>query len=225
VGVDDAVLDVLETACDAARRSQGAFDPTVLPLMRLYGFYQTGRSRYPSDREIAAALDVVGWQGVAIDRSAGTLGLERRGAAIDLGSIGKGWALDRAVEALRAEGIRSGMVDVGGNVYGLGVPEDGAQGWSVASVHPETGRVDRIFVLRDCAVATSGNYERSQNLGAARVGHLLDARRGHPSSDHLSVNVQAKTGVFADVLSTTAFLLGPDRFRGWPEALDTHFIG
>jgi thiamine biosynthesis lipoprotein len=225
VPVDDALLDVLETACDAARRSRGAFDPTILPLMRLYGFYESGRSQYPSDREIAATLEAVGWEGITIDRSAGTAGLERSGAAIDLGSIGKGWALDRAVDALRAEGIGSALVDVGGNVYGLGAPEEGAEGWSVASVHPQSGRVERLFVLRDCAVATSGNYERNRKLGAVSVGHLLDARRGRPAQDLLSVSVQASSGVAADVLSTSAYLLGADRFRGWPEALQTHFIG
>lgn len=220
-----ALLDVVERACLVAERSDGIYDPTILPLMRLYGFYASGRCGFPSDREIAAALDVTGWRRVRIDRTAGTIGLERRGMALDLGSIGKGWALDRAVDALRAAGIRSGLVDVGGNVYGLGTPEDGAAGWTVGVLHPVTGALERSFVLRDRAVATSGNLEQHHRLGDETVGHLLDARRGRPASGHLSVSVVADSGTDSDDLSTVAYLLGPDRFRGWPEARVTHFVG
>jgi thiamine biosynthesis lipoprotein len=161
----------------------------------------------------------------AADRSAGTLGLARSGAGLDLGSIGKGWALDRAVAALRREGIESGLVDVGGNVYGIGVPEDGAAGWAVGVLHPGTGRIDRTFHLRDAAVATSGNAEQHHRLGGREVGHLFDARRDRPADGPLSASVLAATGTESDVLSTVAFLVGPDRFRGWAGARAAHFIG
>jgi thiamine biosynthesis lipoprotein len=160
-----------------------------------------------------------------VDPESGTLGLDGAGMALDLGSIGKGWALDRAVDALRAEGIESALVDVGGNVYGLGAPEDEPQGWSVGVVHPVTGAVERTFHLRDSAVATSGNAEQSRVLGGIRIGHLIDAVRGRPAGGHRSASVQARTGVESDYLSTVAFLLGPDRFRGFPEATASHFAG
>ncbi len=225
VAVDPDVLEVVERARAASRRSQGMYDLTVLPLMRLYGFYRSGRTTMPGDRDIAAALDVMGDRQIVADRAAGTLGLARRGAALDLGSIGKGWAVDRAVDALRREGIRSALVDVGRNVYGLGVPDEGAQGWSVGVVHPVTNEVDRVFVLRDAAVATSGNSEQSQTLSGVRVGHLFDARRGHPADGRLSASVHARTGTDSDTGSTTAFLLGPARGADLPEHLGIHFIG
>ncbi|MBI4364400.1 MAG: FAD:protein FMN transferase, partial [Candidatus Latescibacteria bacterium] len=153
-----------------------------------------------------------------------TLGLDRAGTAIDLGSIGKGWALDRAVEALRSEGIRSALVDVGGNVYGLGTPEHSREGWAVGVVHPITGRLERTFLLDDSAVATSGNAEQCHVLGGFRVGHLFDAARGRPADGHLSASVQARTGVESDYLSTVAFLLGPDRFHGFTEVMAAHFV-
>jgi thiamine biosynthesis lipoprotein len=223
--VDAALLEVAERAAAAARASDGVYDPTVLPLMRLYGFYEARPGGYPTDGEIAAALARTGWSHVVADRAAGTLSLTRPGAGLDLGSIGKGWALDRAVDALRAEGIESGLVDVGGNVYGLGAPEDGADGWAVGVLHPATGRIDRTFLLHDAAVATSGNAEQHHRLGDREVGHLLDARRGRPAAGPLSVSVLAATGAESDVLSTVAFLLGPDRFRGWAGARATHFVG
>ena len=224
VSVPASLLDVLALAKDGARRTEGVYDPTVLPVLRLYGFYGPPRDHFPGEREIARAEARVGWNDVAIDRAAGTLGLARAGAALDLGSIGKGWAVDRAVDALRAAGILDGMVDAGGNVYAMGTPEPGAAGWSIGVWHPVTRRVDRVFVLRDRAVATSGNYEQFRILAGRRVGHLFDARRGRPADGHLSATVVADDGVHADLMSTVSFLLGPDRFR-WPEARATHWIG
>jgi thiamine biosynthesis lipoprotein len=223
--VDDAVLEVVSRARARAERSGGTYDPTVLPLMRLYGFYGGAAERYPDDRAIARAMDAVGWRHVIVDRAAGTLGLARRQAGLDLGSIGKGWAVDQAVAALRAEGITSGLVDVGRNVYGLGTPDDREAGWAVGVVHPRSGAIARVFSLRDQAVATSGNAEQHHRLGSVTVGHLLDARRGRPADGPLSATVLARTGTDADGISTVAFLLGTEGLRGWPEPLAVHVIG
>jgi thiamine biosynthesis lipoprotein len=225
VAVSEALRQVVALACASARRTGGLYDPTVLPLMRLYGFYGAARERGPSAREVDRTLALVDAQAVRVDDANGTLGLALPGAGLDLGSIGKGWAIDRAVDALRAHGVTSALVDLGGNVYGLGTPDVGAPGWSVGVFHPATGALDRVFVLRDRSVATSGNAEQTHMLGALRVGHLFDARRGKPSNGHLSSSVVAATGVESDVLSTISYLLGPDRFRGWPGALQSHFIG
>lgn len=225
VAVDPEVLEVVERACEVSRRSAGHYDITVLPLMRLYGFYQTLRASYPSDREIAAVLDRMGVRQVRVDRAAGTLALATRGAALDLGSVGKGWAVDRAVDALHREGVTSALVDVGRNVYGLGVPEEGAAGWSVGVIHPVTGATDRVFVLRDAAIATSGNHEQTHVLAGSRVGHLLDACVGRPAAQHLSASVMSRSATDADMASTTAFLVGPERLADLPEHLGVHFIG
>ena len=226
IAVDRELLEVVERARKTAVRSNGIYDPTVLPLMRLYGFYREGAASFPGDREVGRALEVMGWREIALEPAAGgSLGLTRAGAGLDLGSIGKGWAVDRAADALRSHGIRSGLVDIGGNVYGIGAPDDRSSGWSVGVLHPVTHEVDRVFVLRDAAVATSGNYEQYRVLAGIRVGHLFDARRGRPSDGHLSASVEAASGVESDVLSTTAFLLGPSAFAGWPGARSVHFIG
>jgi thiamine biosynthesis lipoprotein len=223
--VDAAVLDVVERACAMARRTEGVYDPAVLPLMRLYGFYGAQALSYPGTAAIDRALGLVDWRRVQVDRAAGTLGLTRTGVALDLGSIGKGWAVDRAVSALHRAGVRSGLVDVGGNVYGLGTPEDGAEGWSVGVFHPVTGKLERVFVLRDRAVATSGNAEQTRTLAGVRVGHLFDARRGRPANGHLLASVVAIDGTTADTMSTVAFLLGPDALAPFPEAEVRHFVG
>jgi thiamine biosynthesis lipoprotein len=223
VAVDAALLEVIERARAVVEHSGGVYDPTVLPLMNLYGFYRAAPG-YPSEAALGRVMDAVGWRHVVADRARGTLGLARAGAGLDLGSIGKGWALDRAVDALRAAGVARGLVDLGGNVYGLGAPR-GAAGWHVGVLHPVTRDVDRTFVLRDAAVATSANHEQFRILGGVRVGHLFDARSGRPADGHLGASVVARTGVASDALSTAAFLLGPSAFAGWPDALHVHFIG
>lgn len=225
VKVGGALVEVVGRAREASLASGGVFDPTILPLMRLYGFYASGRTHLPSDREIDEALRAVGAEAVVIDRVAGTIGLERRGAALDLGGIGKGWAVDCAVAALRAEGVESGLVDVGRNVYALGTPDESAEGWSVGVLHPETGAVDRVFTLRDAAVATAGNTENFVTLDGARVGHLFDANRGRPSNPHLSASAVARTGTDSDTGSNLAFLLGKPALACLPGVIDSHFIG
>jgi thiamine biosynthesis lipoprotein len=225
VRVGEALLEVVDRAREASLASGGVFDPTVLPLMRLYGFYASGRTHLPSDREIDATLRALGADGISLDRVAGTLGLQRRGAALDLGGIGKGWAVDCAVGALRAEGVESGLVDVGRNVYALGTPEEGAEGWSVGVLHPVTGAVNRVFTLRDAAVATAGNTENFVTLDGTRVGHLFDARAGRPSNPHLSASVVATTGTDSDAGSNLAFLLGRGALACLPGVLDSHFVG
>jgi FAD:protein FMN transferase len=224
VRVAPAVAEVVDAALACARRSNGVYDPTVLPLMTLYGFYGPARGTLPSTAEVDRALGAVGWEGVTVDRAAGTVALAREGMGLDLGSIGKGWAVDRAVDALRAEGVTSGLVDAGGNVYGLGTPDEHAAGWSVALFHPRTGRAERVFTLRDQAVATSANTERYRVIAGHRCGHLLDARHGEPADGHVSVTVRAATGLNSDHHSTTAFLLGPARFAGWPNVLETVYL-
>jgi thiamine biosynthesis lipoprotein len=225
VPVSAALLDVVERARRDALETGGVHDPTVLPLMRLYGFYGSGASHLPTDREIASTLEAVGARLIALDRAAGTLGLTRRGAGLDLGSIGKGWAIDRAVDALRAEGVSSGLVDVGRNVYGLGTPDDDRDGWRVGVLHPVTGAIDHVFTLRDSAIATSGNAEQWQTLDGRRVGHLLDAALGRPANPHLSTSVLARTGLESDENASRAFLLGAESVRRQPGVLATHVIG
>ncbi len=222
--VDPDVRQVLALALEGAHRTGGVYDPTVLPLMRLYGFDGASATTLPSHRAIDDVLRRVGSAGVALDPVAGTLALTRAGAGIDPGSIGKGWAVDRAADALRAAGIRHGMVDAGGNIVAFGAAEDGAPGWSIGVLHPVTREVTRTFVLRDQAVATSANSEQYRILSGMRVGHLFDARRGRPADGHLSASVIARDGTWADLMSTCAFLLGPDRFH-WPEAQAVHFVG
>jgi thiamine biosynthesis lipoprotein len=153
---------------------------------------------------------------VAVDSATHTAGLTRAGAGIDLGSIGKGYAVDRAADTLRTHGIQHALVDAGGNIYAMGDAAAHAAGWPVAVRNPlKPGAYFETIVLKDMAVATSGNYEQSVVLDGRRVGHHFDMRNGRPSDGRLSTTIVAKSAVLADALSTPHFVLGPQA----PESL------
>lgn len=216
VVVNPILTEVVQLSGRINDLSGGAYDVTCLPLMRLYGFYDSGSHHIPSDREILRVLDSTGQNYITVDSVAHTVGLTRAGAGIDLGSIGKGFAVDRAVDTLRAHGIRNALIDAGGNLYAMGDASSYETGWSVAIRNPM--KPDTYFetiVLKDSAVATSGNYEQSTVLDGRKVGHLFDLRNGQPADGRLSTTVVAKSAVLSDALSTAHYILGPQA----PESL------
>ena len=211
------LVEVLNQASKAHALTQGSYDVTCLPLMRLYGFYsQENQKHFPKDKEILRVLDSVGQKFIIIDDRSNRMGLMKSESGIDLGSIGKGFAVDRAADVLRKEGIENALIDAGGNIFALGTPQDHSateEGWKVAIRNPlGSGEDDyfEILTLRNAAVATSGNYEQSVLLDGRRVGHLFNLRHGKPSETGTSATVVTSSATWADALSTSAYLLGPE---------------
>jgi FAD:protein FMN transferase len=192
--------------------TSGAFDVTVRPLVVLWGF-EGGKAKLPSAAEIARARSFVGFAKVALDSSASTVTL-RPGMEIDLAGVAKGYAVDRCVGVLESLGVTNALVNLGGNIYAMGAPP-GEPGWRIG-VRDPTGGLETVgsLLLRDQAVATSGNYENFVELGGKRYGHIIDPRTGMPVSSVLSVTVVAPTGLASDALSTGLFVLGPDAAAG-----------
>ncbi|MCM2323046.1 MAG: FAD:protein FMN transferase [Oligoflexia bacterium] len=232
VKVDPRLIEVLGTAIEHSRLTQGRYDVTILPVMRLFGFYGAAPVETPRDAEIARALDSVGYRHVQVDRVAGTVGLARRGSAIDLGSIGKGYAVERAAAVLQRRGISSALIDAGGNLYAMGAPHedtDPRAGWTVGIRDPrgEARAPLKTLVLRDQAVATSGVDQTKVRIGSREIGHIFDAVTGKPRRDWLSCTAVARTGTRSDALSTAAYILGQRdaeaAFGG--EGVQFHFFG
>lgn len=194
------------------RASEGAFDPTVAPLVEAWGF-KGGTGRMPTDGDLASALALVGFGHVHLDAERRTLAIDRDGVRLDLGAIGKGYAVDRAVDVLRARGIATALVNFSGNMRAIGTPT-GTDGWPVLLRHPRDpeGSLGVVF-LRDRAISTSGDYEKSFEVGGKRYHHILDPRTGRPSETACAATVLAPTATDADALSTTLCVLGPDRGR------------
>jgi thiamine biosynthesis lipoprotein ApbE len=190
--------------------SDGAFDPTVYPLMQTWGFRKK-ENRLPTSEEIEKVLPLVNYQKVVLDDAAHAVSFADEGMALDFGGIAKGYAVDRAVEALKELGVTRAIVDAGGNFYGLGTPV-GRKRWKAGIRHPI--RLDEIiaqFPVSNAGVATSGNYERFFEIDGTKYCHIMDPRTGRPVPHMLSATVIADTAMAADALSTSAFVLGEKR--------------
>jgi thiamine biosynthesis lipoprotein len=197
------VAAVIATVVEWSSRTDRAFDPTVLPLVRAWGLRGEGKVTDPAG--IAHALAAVGPEHFSIDPERGLGKRHSSAAGIDEGAWGKGYALDRAVAALKRAGVARAVLDLGGQVSAIGAA-------TVAIAHPrERGRSAVILDIADESVSTSGDSERGIVVGGKRIGHLLDPRTGQPAPDFGSATVVAPSGLVADILSTAFFVLGPEK--------------
>jgi FAD:protein FMN transferase len=194
--------------------SDGAFDPSVGPLVKLWGI-GTDRARVPAPAEIAKVKALVGWKDIVLDESAGSVFLKRKGMALDLGSTTKGFAADAVADLARAAGVKGAVIDLGGNVYVVGTRADGKK-WRIGLQDPfseERGSYLGVASLSDQTMVTSGVYERYFIEGGVRYHHILDTKTGYPVQNGLmSVTVVTPRSFDADGFTTTIFALG--RVRG-----------
>ena len=202
--VDAPLFACLERARALSAVSDGAFDVTVLPLLRAWGAYRE------LDYLGVVRADAVGWGGLVLDRDARTVRFARDGMGLDLGGIAKGFALDRARAAVAAAGVRRAVLDLSGNLALLGAGP--GIGWRVAVTDP-TDPDTTVGVLTlgpDQAVSTSGNYRRAfAHEGWRAPSHIYDPRTGRPVERDLAVTVWAPDATTADALSTALFVVGP----------------
>jgi thiamine biosynthesis lipoprotein len=207
VPLDDELSGVLAATFAWAARTDRAFDPTVMPLVRAWDL--RGAGRVPDPEALAAALRATGTGRFRFGTDGRSLARLEAGAGIEEGAWGKGYALDRALEKLGD--VTGALIDLGGQVAARGKDAAGHD-WSIAIADPR--RRDRpVLELRlpNASASTSGDSERSRVVDGRRIGHLLDPRTGEPAEDFGSVTVIAPSALDADVLSTAFFVLGPDR--------------
>lgn len=232
VEVSADLIEVLERALYYAELSGGAFDPTIGPLVALWGIGSgTSAGRIPDEAEIAGALALVDWRDLVIDRQRGTAFLKYQGMALDLGAIAKGYAADEAARLAREGGVRRGIFDLGGNILALG-GRDGKRGeetpWRIGVQNPldERGAYIGVLSVRDKSIVTSGIYERYFEADGRRYHHILSSGDGYPVNNGLlSVTIVAGRSIDADGLSTAVFALGYEEGRALIETLpDTEAI-
>ena len=206
VAVDEETDMLVESAIDLAGLTGGRFDPTVGALRRAWDFRS---GRVPPEREIAALLPFV--NAAAVSRRNRTVFLRLAGMEIDLGGIGKEYAVDRAAQILRDEGIRAAIVNFAGDVRTIGSRADGRP-WSVGVADPRDRARSRfaVRVLGDAGIATSGDYERCFVKDGVRYHHILDATTGWPARGVASATVVAATAFRAGRFATASFLLGAE---------------
>ena len=211
IKVSPETLDVIEKAIFVSEKSEGAFDITIGPVIRLWDFH---RKIKPSEIEIRKNIQLVNYKNIFINKENSTVFLKNKGMMIDPGGIAKGYATDLAVEILKKNDIRSGIVAIAGDIVTFGKNPDGKM-WNIGIANPrKTNDSDEIIAkiaLSDKAISTSGDYQRFFIVDGQRFHHLLDPGTGYPADTCRSVSIIAGKGVYTDAFSTAVFILGTDK--------------
>lgn len=214
--VDELLFELLELGLRLHAETQGAFDMTAGPLTKAWGFYRR-EGIYPSSEELAKALSIVGSQYVELEQASRSVRYRKPGIEINLGGIGKGFALDLCVARLKAWGVNDFLFHGGqSSVVARGHRNDEGkakeQGWLVGLSHPVWPGVRLAeFNLRNEALGTSGTGRQFFYHQGKRYGHILDPRTGLPTDSILSATVIAPTAAEADALATACHVLGPEK--------------
>ncbi len=206
--VSEETKQLLGRASEMSAFTDGAFDPTVYPLVKAWGF-TTGAHRVPGDEEIGGLLELVGMDKLSLSGAEASLS---GGAQIDLGGIAKGYTGDMVLSLLRKAGVKSAIVNLGGNVQTLGSKPDGSA-WRIGIRSPYGSSLLGTVEVRNMCVITSGAYERSFTVPDGTVyGHIISPFTGRPVQNAcVSSTVVAEEGGTADALSTALFVMGPEK--------------
>jgi len=215
--VSEDLWRVLARAQQLGRSSGGAFDVTVGPLVRLWRRARR-QDRLPDPEELTAARERVGVELLELDGGLHRVRLLRRSMRLDLGGIGKGFALDEALATLRDAGIERALVDGGGDLA-LGEAPPGRAGWIVRLEPGTPGATPTHLELARAGIATSGHAGRGFELEGRRYSHILDPRSGEPLVAAPAASVFAPDATTADACASAACVLGPEAGRAWLESL------
>ena len=211
VVTDPEVFGLIHRALEYSRRTEGAFDITVGPLVKAWGFFRN-EGHIPSAEELTGARASVGWQHVELDDATRSVHFRAPGLALDLGGIGKGFALDCAARTLQRHGIERALLGAGQSSYvAMGAPV-GTEGWPITVPSPHnSARALSTIQLHDGSLSTSGSDQQYFEVDGRRYSHIIDPRTGQPVTGMIQVTVTAPSATDSDALSTALFVLGPER--------------
>jgi len=215
VKVSTELFQLLSACLEYSRESAGAFDLTVGPLMKVWGFYRD-EGRLPRKAEVAAALRHTGFRHLRLDRDSQTVQFDSAGVELDPGGIGKGYAVDCMAEILRKHGVAIGLISAGGSsIYGLGAPPEEPEGWRIHIRAPhDPKRIAATVFLKDLSLSTSGSYEKFFWAKGRRYAHIMNPRTGYPAQGSASVSVLAPRTIDSEAWTKPYFVEG----RRWTAA-------
>ena len=221
--------DVLRFSIDLARRTDGAYDPTVGPLVNLWGFGPAERKSLPSEKDISQIKESVGYEKLMFVNFEGKPAVKKTKSKlyVDLSSSAKGYAVDKLSEFLMSEGLDDFLIEVGGEMKARG--KKFKADWVVAIEKPDPGQrsVYRSFPLKNMSIATSGSYRNFFKSGDKTYSHTIDASTGRPIEHKMvSVTVLDESCMKADAHATALMVLGPERAKSFSEkeGLAVYFI-
>jgi thiamine biosynthesis lipoprotein len=225
VRVSEPTFEVLQKSVEFSRLSGGAFDITVGPLMELWRRAEDA-NHLPTDAELKQTLSRVGFEKLILDANNMTVRFAVDGMKLDLGGIAKGYAVDKAVEAMQKAGAVGAMVDAGGDIRCFGTPSKGKTYWLIGLQDPDVeiekgeskienliggGKPLLILKFTDAAVATSGNYRRFVTVGRKKYSHIVDPKSGYSSESLASVTIICPAAIDADALGTAVTVMGEEK--------------
>ena len=211
VRISTELFQLLAACVKYSRESDGAFDITVGPLMKVWGFYK-GSGHLPHRAEVRGAMAHVGYQNILLDPTNNTVRFAKDGVEIDPGGIGKGYAVDKMVAVLKEDGVTSALVSASGSsIYGLGTPP-GEPGWKIKIRDPkDASKAVAEVVLHNNSLSTSGNYEKFFFAEGKLYSHIMDPRTGYPSEGMLAVSVVSPKTIDSEAWCKPYYIRG----RAW----------
>jgi thiamine biosynthesis lipoprotein len=205
-------LTVLTTALEYCEPTNGEFDPSVGPLVKAWNI-GSDNAAVPSKEVLQKAMSLVDYRNIEVDQTAGTVFLKKQGMKLDLGAIAKGYAADGMAKIIKRHGIQKAMIDLGGNILAIGEKAPNTP-WTIGIRDPEqkTGSAILSLKVKDMSIVTSGTYERYFVQDGKSYHHIIDPHTGFPAENGLlSVSIVTPASMTADALSTSVFLLGPEK--------------
>jgi FAD:protein FMN transferase len=223
--VSEDIWEMISSGMDAYTASGGLFDITIGPLVDLWDI--TGRSGRgdppPSDQEINQAKDKVGGNLLVLNGTDHSVYFSKQGMAIELGGLAKGYAVDKATQAMRSRGIEAGVINMVSTIEAIGDKPASAGGpeWEVYIANPRGGEhFGSLHLPGNIFISTSGDYQRFFEYNGVRYHHILDPRTGYPARGTISDTViGGSSGVWSDIMSTVVFIMGYPNGLSWAKSV------
>jgi len=208
VHISKETFDLLAACLEYSRESEGSFDITVGPLMKVWGFYK-GTGHLPHRAEVWGALNLIGYKNIQLDPKDQSVRFAKKGVEIDPGGIGKGYAVDRIAQILKDDGIARALVSGGGSsIYAIGAPPH-EKGWKIDIKDPKnTEKAVETVYLKDESISTSGSYEKFFYAEGHIYSHIMDPRTGYPAQGMLSTSVIAPRTLDTEAWTKPYYILG-----------------
>jgi len=209
VKVSREVIDVVEAAIKIAKLSNGAFDPTV-GSFKVWDFSKES-GRVPSKKEIQEKLPLVDYKAITLDKEKLLVGLKKKGMALDLGGVAKGYIVGKAMDTLKTRGLEWAIIRAGGDMM-IYDKNNSNEPFTIGIQHPRIkDRLMGKLKIKNGAIATSGDYERFFMKNGVRYHHIIDPKTGFPADKTQSVTIVSQDPTLADALSTAIFVMGPEK--------------